>query len=164
MTRHRDNGVRVSALFRVGHKVSEVAILSHSRQCDQEAHGRWRRCQQTCRLLSKDGLWSVTVHVCARHPNKVCDLIHYVTRTKKCRISHSIVFLQCHFEIHNNKKSFSSMSQSQSTGYFKQTPDNNCQTTPIVTKILFNYFRPSRYIVGAEHIHHPPFHQVKCHL
>ena len=30
---------------------------------------------------------------CARHPNKVCDLTHLVSCTKKCRHYHSIVFL-----------------------------------------------------------------------
>ena len=53
----------------------------------------------------------------ARLPDKVCDLTHFVSHTKKCRNCHSIVNLRNHFEIHNNNKPFSSMPQSQSIGW-----------------------------------------------
>ena len=39
-------------------------------------------------------------------------------------------------------QTFSSVSQSQSIGWFKQKLDNNCQATRIVTKILFNFLDP----------------------
>ena len=56
------------------------------------------------------------VDSCARQPDKVCDLTHLVSRTKKCRNFQLIFSLRSNFEIHNNNKSFSSMSQSQSIG------------------------------------------------
>ena len=78
-----------------------------------------------------------------RHPDKVCDLTHFVSRMKKCRIFfHSIISLRSYLKIHNSNKPFSSKSQSQSNGRVKQKPDNNCQTSRIVTKILFNFFDP----------------------
>ena len=77
---------------------------------------------------------------CARHPDKACDLTHFVSRTKKYRIFHSIVSLQIHFEICNNNKPFSSMSQSQSIEWVKQKPDNNYQATRIVTKNFVQLF------------------------
>ena len=61
---------------------------------------------------------------------------HYVPHEEMQKI-HSIVLLRSHFEIHNNNKPFSSMSQSQSIGRVKQKPDNNCQTTRIVTESFF---------------------------
>ena len=35
--------------------------VSYKRLCDQEAHGRWQRCQQTCRQLSNGycGSWQL---------------------------------------------------------------------------------------------------------
>ena len=66
--------------------------------------------------------------------DKVCNVTHFEYRTKMCRNFHSIVSLRGHFEIYNNNKSFSSMSQSQSIGWVKRKADNNCQTVRIVTK------------------------------
>ena len=59
----RGNQVKVSALLRAVHKVSEVANLVVVPRTtvyglyirDQEADGQWRRCQQTCRKCS----WNV---------------------------------------------------------------------------------------------------------
>ena len=79
---------------------------------------------------------------CSRHPNKVCDLTHFVSRMKKCRNFHCIVSLGSHFEIHNNNEPFSSISQSQNVGWVKQKPDNNCQTTRIVTMSFVHFFGP----------------------
>ena len=56
---------------------------------------------------------------CARRPTKVWGLTHFVSRTKKCRNSHSIDSLPSQFEVHNINKHFSSMSQSQSIGWVK---------------------------------------------
>ena len=80
------------------------------------------------------------VNGCARHHDKVCDITHFVPRTKKCRNFYLIVPLRSHFTIHNNIKPFSSMSQLQSIGWVKQKPDNNCQTTRIVIKSLVQFF------------------------
>ena len=55
--------------------------------------------------------------------------LHFVSRMKKWRNFYSIISLRSHFEIHNNNKSFSSMSQSRNIGWGKQKPENNCQTT-----------------------------------
>ena len=77
---------------------------------------------------------------CARHPDKVCVLSHFVSRTKKRRNFHSIVSLRSHFEIHNDSKPFSSMSQLQNIAWVKQKPNNNCQTTRLVTKIFVQFF------------------------
>ena len=73
----------------------------------------------------------------ARHPDKVCDFTHFVSRTKKCRNFKSIVPLRSHFEIHKNNKPFSLISQSQSIKWVKQKPDNNCQTTGIIVNMSF---------------------------
>ena len=157
--------------------VRKPCRISHNRLRDQEAHGRWRRCQQMCRQWSKDCCPSngtsqavlriashkrsslsnaipqaVTIHNslsttacasvdtfaiihaplnrvdgCARHPEIVCDLTHFVS-------------LRSDFKIHNNNKSFYSMSQSQSIGWVKQKLDNNYQTTRIVTKDFVTFF------------------------
>ena len=72
----------------------------------------------------------------------VCDLTHFVSRTKKCRNCHSIVSLRSNIEIHNHNKSFSFMSQSQSVGWVRQNPNNNCQTTSIQLKVLFTFCGP----------------------
>ena len=72
--------------------------------------------------------------------DKVYDLTHFVFRTKKCRNFHSIVSLRRRFEIHNNNKLFSSMSQSQSIVWVKQKPDNNCLITRILTKNIVLFF------------------------
>ena len=77
---------------------------------------------------------------CARHPDKVCKLTHFVSSTKKCSNFHLIVSLRGHFDIHNNNKPFSSMSQSQNIKWVKQKPDNNCKATRIVTKSLVPFF------------------------
>ena len=89
------------------------------------------------------------VDCCARHPDKVCNRIHFVSRTMKGRHFLLIVSLQSHFEIHNNNKPFSSMSQLRSIGCVKQKPDNNCQTTRIVAKSFAQFFfgPPGRYSV-----------------
>ena len=91
---------------------------------------------------------------CVRHLDKVCDLTlcstrknaETSTRLSLCGAFHSIISLRSHFEIHNNNKGFSSMSQSQSIGWVKQMPDNNCQTTGIVSKSFIQFFPPTRYI------------------
>ena len=59
-----------------------------------------------------------------------------------CRNCHSIVSLMSHFEIHKNNKPYSSMPQSQSIEWVEQKPDNNCQTTRIVTKRFVHFFCP----------------------
>ena len=40
-------------------EVANLYAILHNRLCDQEAHGWWRRCQQTCRQWSKD--WKTVV-------------------------------------------------------------------------------------------------------
>ena len=81
--------------------------------------------------------------------DKICKLAHFVFSLKKYRNLRSIVSLRSHFEIHNNNKSFSSMSQPQSIGWIKQKPDKNYQITRIVTKVWFNFFRYTRYITPS---------------
>ena len=90
-----------------------------------------------CWHLRRSSCASYRVDGCERHPDKVCGITHFVSLMKKCRNFHSIVSLRSHFEIHNNNKYFSTISQSQSIGWVKQKPDNNCQTIRIITKILF---------------------------
>ena len=76
--------MKVSALLRAEHKVSEVAnLVGVSRIIIIYAI---KKCMD-------DG--------------EVCDLIHFVSRTKKCKNFHSIVSLRSNFEIHNINKSFS---------------------------------------------------------
>ena len=43
---------------------------------------------------------------CARHRDKICDLTHFGSCTKKCRNFHSIISLQSQFEIRNNNNLF----------------------------------------------------------
>ena len=176
-----DNIVKVSALLRVGHKVSEVAHLVGLAQPSTRSKSTWTiadccpsngipqavprmaSCKQSSSLngipqaftihnsLSTTACTSVDIFAivhallyridgCARHTDKVCDLTHFASHVKKCRNFHSIVSLGSHFEIHNNNKLFSSMSQSQSIGWIKQKPDNNCQTTRIVIKSFVQLF------------------------
>ena len=91
--------------------------------------------------------WHLRHHPCASWSptrlceiDKVCDLTHFASGTKKCRNFGSIISQWSYFELQNNNKLFSSMSQSQSIVWIKQKLTNNCQTTRIVTKILFNFF------------------------
>ena len=70
----------------------------------------------------------------------------FVPFYKKCRNFHLIISLWDHFEIRNNNKPFSSMSQLQSIRSVKQKSDNNYRTTRIVTKCFVQFFfRPIRY-------------------
>ena len=82
------------------------------------------------------------IYGCAKHPDKICDLTLFVSRMTKYRNFPSIVSLRSHSEIHNNNKSFSMMSQSQSIGWVKQKPGDNCQTTRIVTKCFVHVLGP----------------------
>ena len=107
-------------------------------------------CLFFCWHLSNNYALLERVNGCARHPDADCALTRFVSRTKKCRNFHSIVSLRSNFEIHNNNKPFSSMSQSESIGWVKQNTDNNCQTTRIVNKRFVQFFsNPSVYIYIA---------------
>ena len=177
MALQRDNRVKVSTLFREGHKVSEIAHLDgvsrtvvyviKKRMGDGECVNRpalQAVVERLLRIMTAFGMpferqqsFDHCLHVCwhLRHcpcpfwtrrrlckTNKICDLIHFVFRTKKCGHFHSIISLQSSFEIHNNKP-FSSISQSRSIEWVKQKLDNNCQTTRIVTKITLSSTRKS---------------------
>ena len=79
----------------------------------------------------------VRVDACARHPEKDCELTHFVSLTKKCKNFHSTGSLRSHFEIQNNGQPFSSMSYSQSIVWVKQKPNN---------PMSIHYF-PEKFIV-----------------
>ena len=177
MAPQKDSRMKVSAVLRVGHKVSEVANLSW---CLAQSSMRLKKLMDKCEGVDKSAGsgWKTVVdhdslrdgtrgtaslagchsrdslqdaierqqpfdyglHVCwhLRHcpsaswsrrrlyeTDKVCDITHFVFRTKKCRNFQSIVSLRSHFEIHNVNQPFSSTPQSQSIGCLKQKPDNN---------------------------------------
>ena len=141
--------------------------VSHNPLCDREAHGRCRRCQQTCRRWSKDCCPSNDIpqatlqwhlaseadprmeflhhRLCASYSRRrLCETPREAlrphilcARKKKCIDFHSNVSLRSHFKIHNNNKSFSWMSQSQSIDWVKQKSDNYFQTTKIDLKVFF---------------------------
>ena len=52
MTSQRDNRMKVSAFLRG--EMQKSLSVAHNCLHDQEAHGRWQRCQQTWRQWSKD--------------------------------------------------------------------------------------------------------------
>ena len=155
MAPQRESRVKVSVLLRARHKVSEVANLvgvprptvytSKKRMDDGErVNRRVGSCRKTVTIHNSLSTSAICWPLCHRlyafldcvddwawHPD---DLTHFESRTKKCRNLHLIVSLQSHFKIHNNNKSFSSMSQSQSIGWIKQKSDNNCKTIRISIK------------------------------
>ena len=158
-------------------------VVSHNRLRNQEAHGRWRMVQQTCKQWSKNGCGSwqlaayhwrncfvtgmtfeekleewqsrnnslsatvctsvdtfAVVHALFDRVDSCARPTRFAISLTLCRNFHSIVSMRRPFKIHNNNKSFSSMSQSQSIVWVKQKPDDNCKTTRIVIKSIVQYF------------------------
>ena len=175
MAPQRYNRVKVSAFLHVGHKVSEIYAIKKGMDDGEGVSRRAGSGRKTVlnRESLQDAIRSspsndipqaAAVHsslstpACTsvdtfaivhalldrvdgviRHPDKISDPTHFVAHTKKCR---NFVEPFCD---HNKNKPFSSMSQSQSIEWVKQNSDNNCQTTRIIIKVLFNFFRPTRY-------------------
>ena len=98
--------------------------------------------EQMFALLVSNYKIRVTLHEASITPKHAIgwDLYIYASHTKNGRHFHSIVSQRSHFKIHNNNKHFSSISQSQSIGWAKEKPVNNCQTTRIVTKSFVQFF------------------------
>ena len=61
MSPQSDNRVKVFALLRAGHKLSEIANLVGFAQPSMQTLGRWRRCQQTSRQWSTDRCPSIRI-------------------------------------------------------------------------------------------------------
>ena len=98
---------------------------------------------------------------CARHPDKICNLSHFVSRTKKCRNFHSIVSAEPFWYI--QQQIFFFKSHSQSIGWVKK-PDNNCQTTRIVSKSFVHFFSAHRYSVSNWLLHSTEAYSSNCYL
>ena len=126
--------VRFEGLLRLRNAIRGTACgmpFKRQQSFDHCPHVCWHLRHRPCASWSRSRLCEI---------DKVCDLTHFVSRTKKCINFQSIVSLWSHFEIHTNNKHFSSMSQSQTITWIKQKPDDNCQTTRIVSKSFVQFF------------------------